>query len=127
MMRKRQENGITLIALVITIIVLLILAGVAIATLTGDNSIIKKANDAKVENEKAEIKDILGITINTIAIERGENKEYYKDKETFIEKGKLDIDTYAIDDYEYNLDNNLVQFKIYKKMVQKISINVKLI
>ena len=58
MMRKRQENGITLIALVITIIVLLILAGVAIATLTGDNSIIKKANDAKVENEKAEIKDI---------------------------------------------------------------------
>ena len=42
MMRKRQENGITLIALVITIIVLLILAGVAIATLTGDNSIIKK-------------------------------------------------------------------------------------
>ena len=95
--------------------------------LTGDNSIIKKANDAKVENEKAEIKDILGIAINTIAIERGENKEYYKDKETFIEKGKLDIDTYAIDDYEYNLDNNLVQFKIYKKMVQKISINVKLI
>lgn len=127
MMRKRQENGITLIALVITIIVLLILAGVAIATLTGDNSIIKKANDAKVENEKAEIKDILGIAINTIAIERGENKEYYKDKETFIEKGKLDIDTCAIDDYEYNLDNNLVQFKIYKKMVQKISINVKLI
>lgn len=115
MMRKRQENGITLIALVITIIVLLILAGVAIATLTGDNSIIKKANDAKVENEKAEIKDILGIAINTIAIERGENKEYYKDKETFIEKGELDINTYAIDDYEYNLDNNLVQFKIYKK------------
>ena len=115
MMRKKQEKGITLIALVITIIVLLILAGVAIATLTGDNSIIKKANDAKVENEKAEIKDILGIAINTIAIERGENKEYYKDKETFIEKGKLDIDTYAIDDYEYNLDNNLVQFKIYKK------------
>ena len=37
MMRKRQENGITLIALVITIIVLLILAGVTIAMLTGDN------------------------------------------------------------------------------------------
>ena len=35
--RKQLENGITLIALVITIIVLLILAGVAIATLTGDN------------------------------------------------------------------------------------------
>ncbi len=34
---KKASNGITLIALVITIIVLLILAGVAIATLTGEN------------------------------------------------------------------------------------------
>ena len=34
---KERENGITLIALVITIIVLLILAGVSIAMLTGDN------------------------------------------------------------------------------------------
>lgn len=36
----RKEKGITLIALVITIIILLILAGVTIATLTGDNRII---------------------------------------------------------------------------------------
>lgn len=34
---KRNNNGITLIALIVTIIVLLILAGVTIATLTGDN------------------------------------------------------------------------------------------
>ena len=39
----KASNGITLIALVITIIVLLILAGVAIATLTGDNRIINKS------------------------------------------------------------------------------------
>ena len=40
-MRKTKENkGITLIALVITIIVLLILAGVSIATLTGNNGIL---------------------------------------------------------------------------------------
>ena len=35
--KMMQESGITLIALIITIIVLLILAGVTIATLTGDN------------------------------------------------------------------------------------------
>ena len=34
---KRKNRGITLIALIVTIIVLLILAGVTIATLTGDN------------------------------------------------------------------------------------------
>lgn len=38
-----EKRGITLIALVITIIVLLILAGVTIATLTGDNRIINKS------------------------------------------------------------------------------------
>ena len=42
----KKEAGITLVALVITIIVLLILAGVAITSLSGDNSIITKARQA---------------------------------------------------------------------------------
>lgn len=41
---KSNSKGITLIALVITIIVLLILAGITIATLTGDNGINWKGN-----------------------------------------------------------------------------------
>ena len=44
---KKTNKGITLIALVITIIVLLILAGVSIAMLTGDNGILTQANNAK--------------------------------------------------------------------------------
>ena len=54
---KKQENnekGITLIALVITIIVLLILAGVAIVTLTGDNGILNKAQSAKTETDNSQ-------------------------------------------------------------------------
>ena len=54
---KKLNNGITLIALVITIIVLLILAGVAISTLTGENGILTKVNDAKIESEKAEARE----------------------------------------------------------------------
>ena len=53
----KQSNGITLIALVITIIVLLILAGVSITTLTGDSGIIIKAQKAKEETEKASIQE----------------------------------------------------------------------
>ena len=49
----KQEKGITLMALVITIIVLLILAGVTIAMLTGDNGIISKAMQAKIRTEEA--------------------------------------------------------------------------
>ena len=43
----KKEKGITLIALVITIIVLLILAGVSTAMLTGENGILTQANNAK--------------------------------------------------------------------------------
>ena len=43
------NKGITLIALIITIIVLLILAGISIATLTGDNGILSKAQEAKTK------------------------------------------------------------------------------
>lgn len=49
---KNTTSGITLIALVITIIVLLILAGVTIATLTGDNGILLQANKAKANTEE---------------------------------------------------------------------------
>ena len=51
----KKDRGITLIALVITIIVLLILAGVTIQTLTGDNGLLSKAGEAKEKNEESEI------------------------------------------------------------------------
>ena len=44
---KQNNRGITLIALVITIIVLLILAGVSISMLTGENGILTQANKSK--------------------------------------------------------------------------------
>ncbi len=40
---KFSNKGITLIALIVTIIVLLILAGVTIATLTGENGLLRKS------------------------------------------------------------------------------------
>ena len=51
---KISENkGITLIALVITIIVLIILAGVSISLVLGENGLLNKAQDAKEKIEKA--------------------------------------------------------------------------
>ena len=49
------ESGITLIALVVTIIVLLLLAGISIQMLTGDNGILKRAAEAKKETEIQQI------------------------------------------------------------------------
>ena len=54
-----KEKGITLIALIVTIIVLIILAGITIATLTGEDGIINNANDAKEDTEIANEKEIV--------------------------------------------------------------------
>lgn len=60
----KNNKGITLIALVITIIVLLILAGISIAMLTGDNGLLTKANDAKSETSKAEVIERINMELN---------------------------------------------------------------
>ena len=70
----KERKGITLIALVITIIVLLILAGVSIAMLTGQNGILTQAQNAKATTEKAEVKeraqtDIVGVQTETESTE----------------------------------------------------------
>lgn len=51
---RLKERGVTLIALVVTIVVLLILAGITISNLTGDNGIINNTGVAKKKNESAE-------------------------------------------------------------------------
>ena len=77
-MKKTKQNGITLIALVITIIVLLILAGVTIATLTGENGILTRANDAKTSTEIASEKERIELAVVSV---------YAEDQ-----KGEIDID-----------------------------------
>ena len=62
-MKIKQSKGITLIALVITIIVLLILAGVTITMLTGDNGILKQATNARETNSKAEFEEQVKLAV----------------------------------------------------------------
>ena len=66
----KGKGGITLIALVITIVVLLILAAVSIATLTGQNGILTQANTAKTKTEEAGEKEAIGIAYNGVMADR---------------------------------------------------------
>ena len=59
----KSQKGITLIALVITIIVLLILASVSIAMLTGNNGILQKAETAKESSAEAEGEEKINLAI----------------------------------------------------------------
>ena len=62
----KNQKGITLIALVITIIVLLILAGVSIAMLTGENGILTQANSAKSDTDKAQATEKINLALNAV-------------------------------------------------------------
>ncbi len=69
-MKRSKQKGITLIALVITIIVLLILAGVSIATLTGQNGILTQANNAKENSEISEEKEAVSLAYTGVIAEK---------------------------------------------------------
>ena len=74
-MNLKNKRGITLIALVITIIVLLILAAVSIATLTGENGILTRATDSKEQTEIASVKEQAQLDIANWIAERLKNNE----------------------------------------------------
>ena len=65
----RNQKGITLIALVITIIVLLILAGVSIAMLTGENGILTNATESQQKTDYRNAKEKIDIALSAIKTE----------------------------------------------------------
>ena len=68
--KVKSSGGITLIALIVTIIVLIIIAGISIATLTSDNGILRQTNVAKVEQIEGTAREQvkLGISAMRLAI-----------------------------------------------------------
>ena len=80
--KTSKNSGITLMALVITIIILLILAGISLNMLAGNNGVINHAGKAKNQTENAEEKEILEIaTLNVIGKNKYGNIEEEKLKE----------------------------------------------
>lgn len=88
---QKNKKGITLIALIITIIVLLILAGVTIATLTGDNGILNQANKAKEKTELAGLKEQIELEILALNMQQ---KDFTSSEviDKLVERGILKSD-----------------------------------
>lgn len=82
--RIKKENGITLVALVVTIIILLILAGVVIGAISGDNGILKKAKEAVNIWKEAEEKEREDLAKLENEIKGGEKEPQYLDIEVPI-------------------------------------------
>ena len=90
-----NNKGITLIALVITIIVLLILAGVSIAMLTGQNGILTRATESKIESSDAEIVERVNMELNAQLTNAMAGKPF--DSETTMTNNIGTVDGYTID------------------------------
>ena len=86
--KKKDTNGITLIALVITIIVLLILAGISISAISGNNSIINRTITAKEQNEISEEKEALELSVTK---SMGKNKYGNLLKDELEEQLNIDL------------------------------------
>ena len=71
----RNQRGITLVALVVTIIVLIVLAGIAISMTVGDNGIFTKAKEAKRLQITSEAKEKIGAEILDAQVEAVQKNE----------------------------------------------------
>ena len=85
MMKKqmKRNRGITLIALVVTIVVLLILAGASISMLTGENGIITQAQNAKLETRAGNVREEVDLWKTENALRKTNNEEQIS-KETML-------------------------------------------
>ena len=110
-MRKSKESkGITLIALAITIIVLLILAGITIVTLTGENGLLNKAKTAGERNKYATAEEKVKLAVmSSIGTNGSINDDLLKENINNIEGldkkvNEINYDlTIKVDGYEFKI------------------------
>ena len=105
--RDKRERGITLIALVVTIVVLLILAGVSLNLVLGNNGIITKAQDAKLMTRAGSAEDEVELWKSDNYIARTSNQATI-DKETMLQGLK---DKNLVYEEEIDRDNEIITIK----------------
>ena len=97
-MNNKKEKGITLIALVVTIVILLILAGISMKMVIGENGIIKKAKDARVNQVHSAVKEGIILSHNQYTIEKNSEttdsatfRDYIESKNIINEDGIINV------------------------------------
>ena len=103
----KNNKGITLIALVVTIIVLLILAGVSIAMLTGNNGILSRAQDARDNSAAGTLDEAAKIAVGNILTE---NLKWPYGTATTTEG----VTTYSLDSTAVDAAKTAIQTEITK-------------
>ena len=125
--KESNKNGITLVALVITIIVLLILAGVSIAMLTGDNGILTQAQKSKNESADSENIEKIKLAVSEAQIGNDEYKQLEKENlqeavDSQFEGKNAVVTKNSNGTYIVGLDNQLYEIK--ENVVNKLKVDL---
>lgn len=123
----KQKKAITLIALIITIIILLILAGITLNLTIGQNGIITKAMQAGIDYSEQEAREKLELVLFDIQMDKQINKQY--DEEYLIQKleqngMRINNNIVIVDGWSFEIDKSIpkIQLTIGKKEINIISI-----
>ena len=116
----KRNKGITLIALVITIIVLLLLAGISISMLAGNNSILNRASQGKSSNVLGTAKDVVNLAV--MAAVQDYYQSIYDGQNVSTTYTATNLDNYIVtnvkknntENNEYNLEVTDVEFGNWK-------------
>ena len=132
----KSNNGITLISLIVTIVVLLILAGITIGALDGENGIIGQTQNAKMETEIDNEKEIVELaTVKAMRADRfGNIRKANLDNELDISPGRENYKSSEIDNgisvtfsesgrmYLVDVDGNVEYLGTQEELLEKVII-----
>lgn len=124
MMKKSNlsiASGITLVALVVTIVVLLILAGITLTFVLGDNSVFNQASKAKEQTAIAKAREKLEIVLSEAKILKYSDPKYKQDEYLYlnemilnkISESKVNGDVAIVDGYAFTLDRSIPWIGVY--------------
>lgn len=122
----KKERGITLVALVVTIVVLLILASVSISMVLGNNGIVTKAKETQTAQDKAYAEDVIEsglkavqieVLSNTLPTDKTANVAYVVEKindSAFTKSGSTDTITYTKGTATYDIKVDMTKYIVDK-------------
>ena len=113
--RKTKEKGITLIALMVTIIVIIILAGITISAIKGNSGIISKADESKSQTERTEVIEKAKMTISNEIVGNGGNELTRSELKETLEKYFIEVPE------DYTMDTELTTKSEYGNYKIKVS------
>lgn len=113
--KKDTTRGITLIALIITVIVMLILTGIVMALTIGENNIFRKAEEAGKNYSEKEAREKLELVLLDLQVDKQVNKQYneneYINKRIVDEGMQVNENIVTVDKWQFEIDRSVPEIK----------------